>query len=108
MDQGGEFYNNLKILSLFKKFVYDVLPTCADSSFQNGPIECAHQTVSQGNKSLLIVENLDIKFWPYAFIHVLCIQNVLPSQWQSDSTLFYQLDRRKNFTIFKFLVVLFR
>ena len=46
MDQGGELYQSTAVRSLFKKYGYQVLPTGADSSFQNGPIERAHCTVA--------------------------------------------------------------
>ena len=47
MDQGGELYINMKVISRLKKYGYEVLPTVTDF-FQNSPIECAHQVVSQG------------------------------------------------------------
>ena len=46
LDQGGELYNNPKVRALFRRFEYDVRPTGADSSNQNGPVEHAHLTVS--------------------------------------------------------------
>ena len=88
MDQGGKLFNNPKGVTLFCRFGYEVLPTGADSSFQNGPVERAHCTVSQGIRSLLIGTDLDIKFWPYAFLHVLHIQNTLPGAGQIESPIF--------------------
>jgi hypothetical protein len=37
--------------------------------------------------ALLIGANLDIKFWPYAFHHWICIDNSLPSHDQADAPL---------------------
>ena len=88
MDQGGELYQSTAVRSLFKKYGYEVLPTGADSSFQNGPIEQAHRTVATGIKSLLIGSGLDARFWPNAFTHVLCICNAIPGQGQVASPLF--------------------
>ena len=48
MGQGGKLFNNPKVVTLFQRYGYEVLPTGADSSFQNGPVERAHRTVSQG------------------------------------------------------------
>ena len=62
MDQGGELYQSKEVQALFKKYGYEVLPTGADSTFQNGPVERAHRTVSTAIKSLLIGAGLDIKF----------------------------------------------
>ena len=46
LDQGGELYRNLDVINLFRKFKYQVFPTGADSSNQNGPVERAHRSVS--------------------------------------------------------------
>ena len=62
MDQGDKLYNNPKVVTLFCKFGYVVLPIGAGSSFQNDIVERAHHTVSQGIKSLLIGADFDIKF----------------------------------------------
>jgi hypothetical protein len=80
MDQGGELYNNPKIRDLFKEFGYDVYPTGADSSHQNGPVERSHQTIGDALRSLLTGANLDPKFWPCAFYHFLRIKNALPGR----------------------------
>ena len=78
MDNGVELYSNPKIQNLFATFGYEIYLTSPDSSNQNGPVERAHRTVSQGIKALLFGAGLDVKFWPYAFIHVLHIHNALP------------------------------
>ena len=78
MDNGGELYSNPKIWNLFSSFGYEIYTTSPDSSNQNGPVEWAHHTVSQGIKASLFGAGLDVKFWLYAFIHVLHIRNTLP------------------------------
>ena len=42
MDQGGELYRNPKVRQLFEQYKYDVQPTEADASNQNGPVERGH------------------------------------------------------------------
>ena len=61
--------------------------------------------VSQGIRSLLIGANLDIKFCPYTFLHVLCIQNALPGAGQTDSPIFNQQVRKIISKIFELLDV---
>ena len=62
MDHGGELFNNPKVVTLFRSYDYEVLSTPTGINFllQNGPVERAHRTVSQGIRSLLIGANLDI------------------------------------------------
>ena len=67
---------------------YNVFPTSADSSHQNGPVERAHRTVGDTVRALLTGANLDIKFWPYAFYHMLQISNSLPERGTDESLLF--------------------
>ena len=97
MDMGGELYSNPKIQNLFFTFGYEIYQTSPDSSNQNGPVERAHRTLSQGIKALLFEAGLDVKFWPYAFIHVLRIRNVLSGQGQDVSPLFLSTGRKDNF-----------
>ena len=66
-------------------------------SHQNGPVERAHRTVSQSVKALLFGAGLDVKFWPYAFMHVLRIRNALPGQGQDASPLFLLTGKKDNF-----------
>ena len=77
LDQGGELYCNPEIRNLFQKFRYDVRCIGADASNQNGPVECAHCTISNTIQVLLFGSGLSACFWPYAFNHVLQIQNAL-------------------------------
>jgi hypothetical protein len=85
LDQGGELYHNPEVYRLFKRFGYDVRPTGADASNQNGPVERGHLTVSNAIRALLLGASMDIKFWPYAFHHWLRIDNSLPSRDQLHS-----------------------
>ena len=97
MDQGGELYNNLAIKNLFKKFGYEIYPTSPDVSHQNGPVEQAHCTISQGVKALIFGAGLYIEFWPYTFMHVFCICNALPGQGKDASPLFLYTVKKDNF-----------
>ena len=75
LNQGGKLYNNPTIKNLFCKYGYEILPTSPDDSYQNGPMERAYHTIFQVIKALLIGSVLGVKFWPYAFMHVICILN---------------------------------
>ena len=55
-----------------------LLPTGADNSHQNGPVERGHCTLANTIWTLLVGANLDIKFWPYAFYHALQMSNAFP------------------------------
>jgi hypothetical protein len=88
MDQGGELFNNPKIRALFREFGYDIRPTGADSSHQNGPVERAHETIGDALRTLLNGSNLDPRFWPYAFYFFLRIKNALPGK--DDSPSYYE------------------
>jgi hypothetical protein len=87
MDQGGELYHNPQVHKLFQDFGYEVHPSGANASNQNGPVEHGHLMVENAVHALLIGANLDIKFWPYAFHHWICIDNSLPSCDQADAPL---------------------
>ena len=53
MDQGGELYKNPEVVALFEGFGYTIRPTGADASNQNGPVERAHQTISNCIRAML-------------------------------------------------------
>ena len=101
LDQGGELYHNPEVTTLFKKFGYDIYPTGADASHQNGPVERAHRTVADSIRTFLIGANLPIKFWPYAFHHSLRIRNSTPSRDQEIAPLKLAFDRVDDFTHFR-------
>ena len=96
MDQGGELYNNPEVRTLFKRYNYEIYPTGADSSNQNGPVERSHRTVSNGIKSCLIGAGLPASFWPFAFLHVVRIQNALPGNGQKDSPILMSTGNKDN------------
>ena len=75
MDQGGELYKNPKIHALFQKYNYTIQPTGAGASNQNGPVERNHRTIANHIRCLLDGANLPVKFWPYAFHHMIRILN---------------------------------
>jgi hypothetical protein len=85
MDQGGELYNNPHIRALFQEFGYDVFPAGADSSYQNGPVERAHQTIGDALRTLLSGADLDPRFWPHGFFCFLRIKNALRGKDNSAS-----------------------
>jgi hypothetical protein len=86
LDQGGELYHNPAIRDLFKKeFLYDVYPTGADASHQNGPVERSHQTVGNALRTMLNGANLDARFWPYAFQSFLRLKNALSKDNKASS-----------------------
>ena len=85
LDQGGELYANPEVLRLFERFGYEIRPTGADSSHQNGPVERAHLTVANAVRSMLTGADLPVKFWPYAFHHYIRIKNAIPPRDKEDS-----------------------
>ena len=97
MDNGCKLYSNPKIQNLFTSFSYEIYPTRPDSSNQNSLVEQEHCMVSQGIKALLFGAGLGVKFWYYAFIHVLRICNALPGQGQDASPLFLSTGIKDNF-----------
>ena len=101
LDQGGELYHNPEVTTLFKKFGYDIYPTGADASHQNGPVERAHRTIADSIRTFLMGANLPIKFWPYAFHHCLRIRNSIPSRDHDASPLKMAFNRVDDFTHFR-------
>ena len=101
MDQGGELYRNPEVQELFKSFGYQIRPTGADASNQNGPVERAHRTVANAIRSMLHGARLDIKFWPYAFHHFLRIHNALPARDQDMSPIEAATGAQDDFTGFR-------
>ena len=97
LDQGGELFCLPKVCNLFRKYDYDVRCTGADASFQNGVVERAHRTVATSVCALLFGAGLPVKFWSYAFQHVLCIWNALPHRGQDKSPIEFAYKRKDNF-----------
>ena len=96
LDQGGELYGNPDVQNLFKRYHYEIFPTGADSSSQNGPVKRAHCTVSNGIKSCLIGAGLPIAYWSFAFLHVLRIRNALPGNGQGSSSIHLSTGKKDN------------
>ena len=96
-DQGGELAGNPEIHNLFKKYGYSVYHTGGYSSNSNGPVKRAHRTVADGIKAVLLGAGLKVKFWPYAFYHVLRIRNAIPGAGQDASPLFISTGKKDNF-----------
>ena len=88
---------NPLVRNLFKLFGYEILPTGADCSFQNGPVERSHRTLSDATKAILHGAGMDIKFWPYALQHVVRIRNTIPGFGQNDSPLTLATGRKNSF-----------
>ena len=72
------------------------MPTGADASRQNAPVERAHRTIGTAIKSVLVGASLDIKFWPYAFHHVIRLRNAIPGQGQVMSPFQLVYKRKEN------------
>ena len=83
---------------MFRRYNYRVYPTGADSSSSNGSVERAHRTVATSVRALLFGSNLPVKFWGYAFHHVLRIQNAIPHRGQSASPLYLATKSKDNFS----------
>ena len=98
LDQGSELYQNPAIRNLFRQYNYRVYPTGADSSSSNGSVERAHRTVATSIRALLFGAQLPVKFWPYAFNHVLRIRNAIPHRGQTASPLFLATKSKDNFS----------
>lgn len=94
-------YQNPKVCSLFERHGYDVHPTGADASNQNGPVEQSHQTIGNALRSMLSGAGLDAKFWPYAFKHFLRITNALRSAGRDLSPYEMTQGRQDDFTRFR-------
>ena len=80
MDQDGGLYNNPAIENVSKKFCSKIYPISPDLSHQNGLVERAHCTFSKGMNALLFGAGVDVKFWPYDFVHVLSVCSGFPGQ----------------------------
>ena len=80
LGEGGDLYQYPPVVNLFCKNKYGVFPTEADSSFQTGPVERAHCTITTSTKALLFGGELDFKFCSYTFNHDIKIRNALPHQ----------------------------
>ena len=101
LDQGGELFNNPDVRNLFSTYGYEILPTGADSSHQNGPVERAHRTLGNSIRALLTGAHLPIKFWPYAFYHSMRLANAFPERGEEQSPLEKATAKKENLTSFR-------
>ena len=101
LDQGGELFKNPAVVKLFEKHKYQIRPTGADASHQNGPVERAHYTVANAIRAMLLGAGLDAKFWPYAFHHYIRIKNALGSSRMSKSPTEIATGKKDNFSGFR-------
>jgi hypothetical protein len=98
LDQGGELYNHPAIRRLFKEFDYDIFPTGADSSHQNGFVERSHGHIGDALRAKLTGSNLDARFWPFAFKDYLRKHNAIRhAPGQTISAFEAATSRRENF-----------
>ena len=97
LDQGGELFNHPEVRNLFRKKGYNILPTGADNSHQNGPVEWGPCTLANTIRTLLVDANLDIKFWPYAFYHALRMSDAFLEWGASASPVKLATGKSKNF-----------
>ena len=101
MDQGGELYQNPEVRDLFEHFGYEIRPTGADASNQNGPVERSHLTVANAIRAMLLGANLDVRFWPYAFHHYIRIKNSTPSRGHTKSPMEATTGKQDDFSNFR-------
>ena len=96
MDQGGELYQNPKAHQPFEEFGHTLQPTGAGASNQNGPVERNHRTIANHMRCLLDGANLQIKFWPYAFHHMIRMLNGMVGNGQTKSPTEIAHKRKEN------------
>ena len=103
MDQGGELYCNPKVHQLFKEFGCALQPTGAGASNQNGTVKRDHCTIPNHIRCLSDGANLQIKFWPCAFHHVICILNGSVGSNQTKSPAELSVSKKKTHKTFELL-----
>ena len=98
LDQGGELFNHPEVRNLFEHKGYDIRPTGADNSRQNGPVERGHRTLANTIRTLLLGANLAVKFWPYAFYHALRMSNAFPERTRNRSPVCLSTGKQEDFS----------
>ena len=63
---------------------------------QNGPVERSQRTITKGITPCLISAGLPVSFWPFIFLHVVCIQNTLPGNSQNNSPILMSTGNKEN------------
>ena len=81
-------YCNPEVLNLFCHYKYKVFPTGSDASRKNSPVKHGHRIIATSIHMLLFRSGLPIKFWLYAFFHVIQIINALLHRNQTASPLY--------------------
>jgi hypothetical protein len=98
LDQGGELYFHPGIRTVFQEFEYDIYPTGADSSHQNGFVERFHGHIGNALRAKLTGANLDARFWTYSFIDYIRKHNAIcPAPGQTKSSFEAATNRHENF-----------
>ena len=76
-DQGGDLGRSSKVRKIFDFYGYTIDLTAKDSSSENGCVETENKYVARFLRCLLYGADLQMKFWPYAFQHILVVDNIL-------------------------------
>jgi hypothetical protein len=88
LDQGGELFNHPGIRKVLTEFEYEIYPTGANSSHQNGFVEHSHGHIGDALCAKLTGANLNARFWPYGFVDYIRKHNAIcPAPGQSKSSL---------------------
>ena len=83
-------------------YLWDTDEEVVDSITDSTKTQILHGNNCQ---ELLFGAGLDVKLWPYAFMHVLHIHNALPGQGQNASTCLFPQDRKIIFELSGYLAV---
>lgn len=89
-DNGGELAKCQQIHDLFENYGYFVETTGPGSSYQNGPGERPHQTISTNLRAMLLAADLPVSFWVYALKHYVRVYNMIPHGDREFSPYYYQ------------------
>ena len=88
LDQSDELYANPDVKNAYTNWRYEINLTGTNSSLQNSLVERAHHSFGDHVHVLLTGAVLDIKFWPYAFLHHFQITNALAPAKQDSFRIF--------------------
>ena len=84
----------LCILTCIHFYLWDTDEEVVDSIINSGKTQMLHGDTCQ---TLLFGSGLDVKLWPYAFMHILHICNALPGKEKDVSPLFLSIGQKNNF-----------
>ena len=85
MDMGSKLGVSVLVNDVFEKYGYHVERTAPNSSSSNAPVECTHQTIADGIRTLLSGAEIPTRMWPFAFHHVLRLYNITPHRGKTMS-----------------------